>query len=85
MNIFINKIIVDINVFSMRVGNRIINKSYIVLIISVNDSSCNLSKVKLSQQCLKPDSFLHSICKDNILGFNRKSDHSLLLLRIPLL
>ena len=44
---FANEVIVDVDMFSIRVSNRIMSKSYTVLIISISNSSCSLSEVKL--------------------------------------
>jgi len=44
---FANEVIIDVDMFSIRVSNRIMSKSYIVLIISIGNSNCSLSKVKV--------------------------------------
>jgi len=43
---FVNEIIFDVDVFSMRVVDRIISKSNTFLIVSMNDSSNNLGIVE---------------------------------------
>jgi len=81
---FMNKVMMDINMFSIRVCDWIISKGYTALIVNMDDYNCSLSEVKLFQQCLEPDSFLYSICRDNILSFNKKkSGYSWLFLKKP--
>ena len=79
--VFMNKVIVDVDIFSVRVSDRVISKSYTTLIISIDSSSYNLSEVELFQQCLELYSFLCGICRGNILSFNRRSSHSWLFFR----
>jgi len=57
---FLNKMIPNVNVLSTRIANRVMSKHNTTLIISIDNCSSNLRKVKLFKQCVKPDSFLHN-------------------------
>ena len=39
LDIFANEVIIDVDMFSIRISNRIMSKSYTVLIISIYNSS----------------------------------------------
>jgi len=47
----------NIDVFNMKVDNQVVSKNNTALIVSINNSSYNLSEVKLLQQYSELDNF----------------------------
>ena len=48
---------VNIDVFNMKVDNQVVSKNNAALIVNINNSSYNLSEVKLLQQYSELDNF----------------------------
>jgi len=58
---FINKMILNINIFSVLVIDQILNKSNVFLIVGIDNSSSSLRIVELSKESYQPYGFLYSI------------------------
>ena len=83
LNVFLNKMEVNVNVLGSQVRSRILDKSYCTLIISMHNGSLSLRITNFLKKCSKPYCLLCHICWCHIFSFYWKGSNGYLFLQRP--
>jgi len=75
-NVLPDKMMMYINMFSTWMRDKVVDKSNTALVVSENDCSCCKWEIQLSKEYAQPHSFFDRVCRGNVFGFYRGSDHS---------